>query len=48
MSSQYSGLVFIVDVVQRYFVFVRFKRTKYIRSKTINEINSRQYVTKLE
>ena len=39
--SQYDGLVF-VDA------YGRFKRAKYIRSETGNQINSRQYATKLE
>ena len=47
MLSQYDSLVFVI-VVQCLFVFWRFKRAKYIRSETINQINGRQYVVELE
>ena len=45
--SGYDDLVFVI-VVWRLFVFRRFEQAKYIRSKTINQINSRQYAIKLE
>ena len=47
LSSQYDVLVFVV-VVQCLFVFEQFIRRKYIRLKTIYQINSHQYVTELE
>ena len=47
VSSQYNGLVFVV-VVRRLFVFKRFRQIKYIPSKTINQINGRQYDIEFE
>ena len=47
VSSQYNVSVFAI-VVWSFFVFGRFKRTKYIRSETINQINSYQYAAELE
>ena len=45
--SQYDGLIFVV-VVRHFFVFGRFRQTKYIRSEIENQINSRQYAVELE
>ena len=39
VSSQHDGLVFVV-VVRHLFVFERFERAKYIRSKIRNQIKS--------
>ena len=47
MSSPYNTLVFVV-VMWCLFMFEQFRQTKYIRSKTINQINSHQNATKLE
>ena len=46
-SSQYDFLVFVA-IVRHLFVLERFERTKYIRSKTKNQINDRQYATEPE
>ena len=45
--SQYEVFVFVV-MVQSLFVFGRFKRAKYIRSETINQINGHQHAVELE
>ena len=47
VSSQYNVLDFVV-VVRCLLVFERFRRVKYIRSETINQINDCQYVAQLE
>ena len=47
VSSQCDNLVFVV-VVRRLFVFGLFEWVKYIRSKTINQINSRQNAVKMK
>ena len=47
VSSQHDVSVFVV-MVRCLFMFGQFKRVKYIQSKTINQINSRQYVVELE
>ena len=43
VSSQYNVSVFTV-MVRCLFVFERFRRVKYIRLETINQITGRQYV----
>ena len=45
--SQNDVSVFVV-MVRRLFMFGQFKRVKYIRSETRNQINGRQYVAELE
>ena len=47
VSSQYDGLVFAF-IMRCLFVFWQFEWAKYIRSKTINQINGCQYATELE
>ena len=47
VSFQYDGLVFIV-MVRHLFVFKLLEQTKYVQTKTKNQINGCQCVTELE
>ena len=47
VSSRYNVLFFVI-VVLCLFVCGRFRRAKYIQSKTRNQINGHQYAVELE
>ena len=47
VMSSHNDILFFVVVVRCLFECERFKQTKYIQSKTRNQINDRQYVVEL-